>query len=81
MPINQNISASDYTTYLKQKAIVARSKNDPSQQVLNAGLTTSELSLLVNPRNTALAPPVIRGVPAQTRNYYRARSTIAWPQS
>jgi hypothetical protein len=78
MPINSNVSASDYTTYLKQRAIVVRSKNDPSQQILNAGLRTSEISALVTPTTTALRAPIIRGLPPNTRNYYRARSKITW---
>ena len=76
MPINQNTPASDYTTYLKQKAIVVKSKNDPPMNVLNAGLRTSEMSALVTPATTALATPNVHGLPPNTLNYYRARSKI-----
>jgi hypothetical protein len=80
MPINQNVSASDYTTYLKQKAtVVNRKYTDVTPAgVLNSHLRASEISQTQTPNLTVLAQPTVKSPPAQTRNYYTARSTITW---
>ncbi len=80
MPINKNISASDYTTYLKQRATVVVGKYDSKtpQSVLNSHLRTSEMSQIQTPNLTVLAQPTVKSLPAQTRNYYHARSKISW---
>jgi len=78
MPINKNVSASEYTTYLKQRATVVVGKYDDvtPQSVLNSHLRTSRISQLQTPNFTVLGTPNVRGLPPNTRNYYTARSRI-----
>lgn len=80
MPINKNVSASDYTTYLKQKAtVVNRKYTDVTPAgVLNSQLRASQISQTQTPNLTVLTQPTVKSPPAQTRNYYTARSTITW---
>lgn len=86
MPINPNRSASDYTTYLKQKSIAAvntraaRLNDHPApNNVLNTALKTSEMSKIVNPTNSALAAPTWKTPQAPHPNVRRfAKSTISW---
>lgn len=79
MPINQNVSASDYTKYLKARATVVTQKWSPvpTQSVLNSELRASHMSMIQTPALSALATPIVKSLPAQTRNYYTARSKIS----
>ncbi len=83
MPINANVSASDYTTYLKQKAISAANTFEPRLNnapvptaQLNTGLLASRMSKILNPGGTALAAPVVQSLPRPVPNTYRAKSTV-----
>ena len=86
MPINANRSASDYTTYLKQKSIAAvntrsaRLNDNPvPNNVLNTALKTSEMSKVVNPQVSALADPTWKTPQVQRGNPGRfAKATISW---
>lgn len=83
MPINQNIAASDYTTYLKHRATVVQKKWGPEtpEGVLNSQLRASRMSQIYTPTLTALLRPAVHGLPAQTRSQYTAHSKITWTWS
>ena len=80
MPINQNIPASDYTTYLKHRATVVQRKwtPEPAEGLLNSELRASRMSQMQTPGLTSLARPAVHNLPAQTRNYYHARSKLTY---
>lgn len=86
MPINPNRSASDYTTYLKQKSVAAvntrsaRLNDNPvPNYVINTALKTSEMSKIVNPTVSALEAPTWKTPQVQRSNPGRfAKATISW---
>ena len=84
MPINKNISASDYTAYLKAKATAAVNTREPrlndapvSTPLLNTALKTSQVAQKVDPAQTVLGPYVPQSLQRPTVNP-RARSKVSW---
>lgn len=84
MPIQKNISASDYTAYLKAKATAAVNTREPrlndapvQNTLLNTALLTSQVAQKVDPSRTALGPYVPQSLQRPTVNP-RARSTVSW---
>lgn len=83
MPMNSNLPASDYTAYLKAKAIAANNTrearlNDVTlpTNLLNVALKTSVMAQRVDPNTAVLAPPTPHSLPANRVNHPYAKSTI-----
>ena len=83
-----NISASDYTTFLKYKAAAAspirpgiqtRDNATLSQSVLNANILASQAAFIVTPTVTNIQGNVrIQGQPPNNVNRPDAKSTVSW---
>ena len=83
-----NISASDYTTFLKFKAAAAspirpgiqtRDNVTLSQSVLNANILASQAAFVVTPTVTAVRGNVrVQGQPPNNVNRPDAKSTLSW---
>lgn len=83
-----NISASDYTTFLKFKAAAAspirpgiqtRDNATLSQSVLNANILASQAAFVVTPTVTNIRGNVrVQGQPTNNVNNPNALSTLAW---
>ena len=83
-----NISASDYTTFLKYKAAAAspirqdvqtRTNATLSQSVLNANIFASQAAFIVTPTLTnILGNARIQGQPPNNVNRPDAKSTLSW---
>jgi hypothetical protein len=85
MPINNNLPASDYTAYLKAKAIAAVNTREPRlnnspvpQPLLNTALKTSVMAQRVNAADSVLTAKELRSPPANLVNHPSAKSTISW---
>lgn len=84
MPIEKNISASDYTAYLKAKATAAVNTREPrlndapvQNTLLNTALKSSQVAQKVNSAQSVLGPYVPQSLQRPTVNP-RAKSTISW---
>ena len=83
-----NISASDYTTFLKYKAAAAtpiqpsiqtRTNATLSQSVLNANILASQAAFVLTPGITAIQGNArVQAVPPQRSNNPNALSTLSW---
>lgn len=83
-----NISASDYTTYLKFKAAAAtpirpdiqtRTNAALSQSVLNANILASQAAFVVTPTLTAVRGNArVQAVPPERTNNPKNLSTLSW---
>ena len=83
-----NISASDYTTFLKFKAAAAspirqdvqtRTNATLSQSVLNANILASQAAFLVTPTVTNIQGNVrVQGMPPNIVNQPKEKSTLSW---
>ena len=83
-----NISASDYTTFLKFKAAAAtpiqqsiqtRTNATLSQSVLNANILASQAAFVVTPTVTNIVGNArIQGQPPNNVNRPDAKSTLSW---
>ncbi len=83
-----NISASDYTTFLKYKAAAAspirqdvqtRTNATLSQSVLNANILASQAAFIVTPTITNIRGNVrVQGQPPNNVNQPSAKSTLSW---
>jgi hypothetical protein len=83
-----NISASDYTTFLKFKAAAAtpirpgiqtRDNATLSQSVLNANILASQAAFIVTPRITNIRGNVrVQAMPPNRVNNPEALSTLSW---
>ena len=84
MPINKNISASDYTAYLKAKATAAVNTREPRLNnapvpvtLLNTELKSSQVAQKVNAAQSVLGPYIPQSGQRPTVNP-RAKSTVSW---
>ncbi len=83
-----NISASDYTTFLKFKAAAAspirpgiqtRDNATLSQSVLNANILASQAAFVVTPTITNILGNVrVQGQPTNNVNQPKEKSTLSW---
>jgi hypothetical protein len=83
-----NISASDYTTFLKFKAAAAtpirpaiqtRDNATLSQSVLNANILASQAAFVVTPTITNIQGNArVQGQPTNNVNHPDAKSTLSW---
>ena len=83
-----NISASDYTTFLKYKAAAAtpiqpsiqtRTNATLSQTVLNANILASQAAFIVTPTLTTIRGNArVQGQPPNIVNRPDAKSTLSW---
>ncbi len=83
-----NISASDYTTFLKFKAAAAtpiqpsiqtRTNATVSQSVLNANILASQAAFVVTPGITNIQGNArVQAVPPERTNNPNALSTVSW---
>lgn len=83
-----NISASDYTTYLKFKAAAAtpirpgiqtRDNATLSQSVLNANILASQAAFITTPRLTAIRGNArVQAILPRRTNAPDAKSTLSW---
>lgn len=73
-------SASDYTSFLKNKSTtVTRKWGDVvPQSLLNSQIRATEVSKVVDPTKTVLVPPLFQNGARYRVNHPFARSTINW---
>ena len=86
-----NISASEYTTYLKYKAAATSYTNGPPRKIqtvdqaapniniINSVIRTSQAAFLVNPQETQIVGlNYVRPMPPNNVNRPDAKSTLSW---